>query len=535
MALSRRRIRQISLYVDKEGHIIYNERNTLNKVLIIVLGEKGMKSKKEIIKMVVITVLVVALAAETVFLIFGRKKSPDTASADSQTVSVQTEKKSIDMSALTEKIGEKKGDIGEVVKKSVQNCELASDDIVELAKDIVYSNTFVNIIMSIAYPLCYDILFGLDMLDFAQSALLYPTGPEAATRFENSSYTCIDRDGQRKPLSQVLNAVGDDWTYMDYRISLTDSDGNASSTALWNTVDWGVTDEESFFKAMGDMSEIMRGVLEVCLQGRELTVRVNVFEALMGKPILPINLNAAELFNSEGKSGYSSCLIPLFNMLGLVEGEYPADGEFCAYESFSDLWKAILRPVFRAVEKLLDGDVIQNLTNLLVNFVDAIESHSLCDNMVKMGLMSDFHFLATAAMGLEDAEIFNLGETLIDTMGTMGLEITGDFNALLDSLIRLLSKSETSDLPDMDVIELLAYTEKTTLSNGNIYLVADSEKVINFLIDYVMQKEVMKCLLDVVGISDTDAATYFLTTFGTSEKVLAELVKSLVPIIVGGE
>ena len=127
------------------------------------MGEKGMKSKKDIIKIIVIAILAVVVAAQAVFIIFTRREEPSIPTAGQE----QTQAGDIDFTALKEKIGEEKDNITAVLEKAVKDFELPAKDITEVVKNIVYSNTVVNIVASVAYPLCYDILSGLGMLDFA--------------------------------------------------------------------------------------------------------------------------------------------------------------------------------------------------------------------------------------------------------------------------------------------------------------------------------------------------------------------------------
>ena len=124
------------------------------------------------------------------------------------------------------------------------------EDITGLIRKTVYSDLLVNTIMSLSYPLLFQVLTNLEMMDFATNIDLYPTGPLYAQKIQGTPYTCCDKDGIRKPLTEVLNNVGSDWTYMDTVVTWTDSDGVNKTTTLWNTIKWGVTDKESLLNAL---------------------------------------------------------------------------------------------------------------------------------------------------------------------------------------------------------------------------------------------------------------------------------------------
>ena len=104
------------------------------------------------------------------------------------------------------------------------------EDITGLIRKTVYSDLLVNTIMSLSYPLLFQVLTNLEMMDFAPNIDLYPTGPLYAQKIQGTAYTCCDKDGIRKPLTEVLNNVGSDWTYMDTVVTWTDSDGVNKTT-----------------------------------------------------------------------------------------------------------------------------------------------------------------------------------------------------------------------------------------------------------------------------------------------------------------
>ena len=97
--------------------------------------------------------------------------------------------------------------------------ELKKDSIKNMVTGLIHSDFVVNTVMSLSYPLLYQTLVELGMLDFATFMDLYATGPLLAGKLEGKPYTCVDKDGARKPLTEVLNNVGEDWSYMDTKVS----------------------------------------------------------------------------------------------------------------------------------------------------------------------------------------------------------------------------------------------------------------------------------------------------------------------------
>ena len=486
-----------------------------------------MKEKRKkvfsVIKTVLIIVLSLIIATESIalvgVLIF--KSRPEASSPVAPPVEL-----TLDTSGIASEISTAVSGITESLGES----GLTTDAISGLVKDVVYSDTIVNTIMSMAYPLLFQTLTELGMMDFAENIDLYPTGTSYAKKIEGSSYTCIDKDGARKPLTDVLNNVGSDWSYMDTVVSWTDDDGSYKSTTLWNTIKWGVSDKDSFYRAMDDMSEGLRGLLEITIQGKERTVNINVVEFLLNTDALPIDLDAAVIYNSSDKCGYEGCLITLFNALGLTEGEYPSKDEVCAYTEISDIWKAILEPVLLAVEKAA-ADPVNGLTSMLINFAVIIENGQLTEGMKTLRMDGDFHDLATAVMGFEDGEIYNLGNGLIDIIGDMGLDISGSFNNLLDGLLRAITKQSDADMPDMDVSLLISLGSSSTLSNGNVHYTADSQKTIDFLIEYIVNEKIIQSVIDLTPLKGTQEANVIISSIGNSKADLTAIAKTLVSIL----
>ena len=470
------------------------------------------------LKKILIVVLALALLIESAALIGKKGGGPQV----NVTLNLSTE-------GMGEEIGKSVSAGLSGVVAGVTSGSLPADGVSNIVKNVIYSDFVVNMVMSMAYPMLYQVLTDLGLMDFATYMDLYATGPLLATKLEGKPYTCVDKDGSRKNLTEVLNNVGDDWTYMDAKVTWQDDDGNDRETTLWNSIQWGVTDETSFYAAMNDMGEGLRGCLEVALQGKERVINVNVLEVLLKFDKIPLNMDAATVFNDSGAGGYELALVPLFNSLGLEEGDYPAVSEFNSYTSIGDVWKGIFGPVLKTVEKT-EKDPLNHATSMLVNFAAMIESGDLKKNMSTIRLDAKYNKLASLAMGFQDGLLFNLGDALVGMMEDTGLNLSGGFNDLLDSFVKLLTKKD-GDLPDMDVAGLLACAEETTLPNGAKYYKADPDKVIEFMVNYLMDDRIVAAVVNATELAGTPEGEAVISGVEKSEEGLKQMVNALLPLL----
>lgn len=476
-------------------------------------------------KNIVIIILAVIIAGETLFLAIG-KSGGSTRSADPSTQYVLT----LSMDGMGASVGNKLGAAVTETVNGLLDGKMPAGGITGLVKGFVYSDMVVNAVMSVSYPLLLRVLIDIDLIDFATAAKLYPRPALLAGLLEGKPYTCCDASGARKPLSEVLSGAGEDWTFFDSKINWTDDDGTAMSTTVWNSIKWNITDEASFFTAMNDMGEGLRGVLEICLQNNEVVPNVNVFEALMGKPILPISLDAAVLFNGTGASGYSTCLIPLFNMLGLDDGEYMSDADFRALTNVGEMWKAIFDPIMSVVAKT-EKDPVNGLMNMLVNFASQMDSGELVKSMKTLRLDADFNDLAALAMGYKDGLLSNLGDLLIEVIESLGIKFSGSFNELLDSLPGLIPSIGAIDLPDMDVAKLTAGATEKTLASGSKVLVADAQSTLNYLVEYAVNEQIAQIIFDKTDFLSADEEAAITGALANSKDGIKNLAQTAVPII----
>ena len=424
------------------------------------------------------------------------------------------------------------GSIGTAISDAIAGIragELKKDSIKNMVTGLIHSDFIVNTVMSMSYPLLYQTLTELGMLDFATFMDLYATGPLLATKLEGKPYTCVDKDGTRKPLTEVLNSVGEDWTYMDTKGSYEDEDGETRETTLWNSIQWGVKDEDSFYTAMNDMGEGLRGVLEVAMQGKERVINVNVLDVLLKFDKVPLNMDAATIYHATGQSGYELGLIPLFNALGLEDGDYPAVAEYNGYTNVGDMWKGIFGPVGKLAEKIENAPV-NMLTNMLVNFANLVETGKFKEYMEHLRLDAEYNKLAALVMGFHDGLLFNLGDALIEIIEETGLNLSGSFNDLLDSFIKVLTKKE-GNMPDMDVAGLMACASEKTLGNGAVVYEADADKVIEFMVNYLMDDQIVAAVVNATELAGTPEGEAIIAGVEKSEEGLQQVVNALLPLL----
>ena len=480
------------------------------------------KASKDLIKTIIIIVLCIAIVGETVALVMTKLPS---ASEDNNSTVI-----SVDATGVVKTL---KPDISGIINKVTDGLTQGNfdfNDIKGSVRKIIYSDTIVSTVMSLSYPLLYNTLDNLGLMDFAEYVSLYPTGPQAGKLLKDKGYTACTKSGERKDLGLVLEEAGSDWNYMNNKIRLDAADSEEEAVSLWYTIDWGVKDKDSFYKAMNDMGEILRGALEVGLQNKEIVINLNVVDYLLGIDSVNVNMDAATIFNADEKGGYESGMIYLFNMLGLNDGDYPSAKEYNEYTSIGDIWQGMLEPVLLAVEKALD-DPMNVLMDMLVNFAASADSGELLNAIRTIRMDATYNKLASTVMGFEDGEVFNIGGAIIEMIESVGINLSGSFNDILDSLLRLITGSKTADMPDMDVNALKACASSSTLPNGNIHYDADTQNTVDFLITYAVDENIASAILDLTSLKGTPEEKQLVDAIAQSKDGIAAIAKVLFSLI----
>ena len=482
--------------------------------------------KSLIIKIIAIVLAVVVVAEAVVIGVIGVKlKLTGGESSGSGNIVI-----SADLSAVGDGIGRGVGEGIAMIFNGITGSVPSGDNVGDIIRSVVYSDSVINAIASMTFPLVKQILLDLKMLDFATAASIYPTPEELAELMQGKSYTAYDKSGTILPLADVLTVAGADWAYFDSKINVARADGSVNSTTIWNSINWGVTDKTSFYKALNDLSEGIRGVLEVTLQGKDVNVNVNLVDVLFSSDFINLGMDAAKIYTPLDVCGYEGCLVPLFSMLGLVPGEYPSVAEFKAYTSCADIWKAILEPVLSVVDKALAAPMTV-LPSMLVNFADRTTTGALYESMQTMTMYGEFAGLAKSFMGFEDKELANLGVTLADVIKGFGIDITGTFNDILDDLLALITKKSDADVPDMDVDKLRSLSKITKLSNGVEVYTADSDAVVKYLVDWCVSSDIAGMIIDMTDLAGTEEAKKILAAVDDCEASVEKLINLIVPLL----
>ena len=132
------------------------------------------KASKDLIKTIIIIVLCIALVGETVALVMTKLPS-DSENKNSAVISV-------DATGVVKTL---KPDISGIINKVTDGLTQGNfdfNDIKGSLRKIIYSDTIVSTVMSLSYPLLYNTLDNLSLMDFAEYVSLYPTGPQAGSR-----------------------------------------------------------------------------------------------------------------------------------------------------------------------------------------------------------------------------------------------------------------------------------------------------------------------------------------------------------------
>ena len=415
-------------------------------------------------------------------------------------------------------------------------------DIGATLRSILYTNNIVSTLMDIVYPMLYDSI--KNDLAYAQSIHLFGTGPLYSSQLKQQpngpSYMATDKDGTRKPLVDILDSIGTDWNYMKSVVKWTNDAGEEQTTTIFQSIDWGVHDMASFYTALTDMSLGFRGLIELTLQGKVGVIATNLLGEVggaIGVPKekfdnLPIRLQVAEIYNMNGATGYELGLIYLYNLLGLVEGEYPTVEEFCNYSTMGEVFKSLIETIIYAVEKLMT-DPVNNISNLLLNLILDIDSGELADRLSKMNMTSQFTPIAKM-IGQTDGEMFNLGTTLLNVVNDMGIPVYGNFNDLLTGALHKFLDPEM-EVPAFDVEALKAKSGATTLSSGNVVYHAKPNKTLGALVDYIMQADLLEGILKKVSDSliyiDDAGIQEIVAAFNKADEGVSALLKRVLVIL----
>ncbi|MBR6314753.1 MAG: hypothetical protein IKR49_09000 [Clostridia bacterium] len=479
--------------------------------------------KKSKFKTVLIIVLAVLLVIESCVLIFGNKsKDAEPAEQPHAELDVSNVPRMPDPEIAVEDTA--------ILKKV-----LGDKNIGDMLRGIIYSNGIVSALMSAVYPMLYEKVES--MLDLVGFINLFPTGPLLAGQLGDVSYTAVDKDGVRKPLTDVLRKVGSNWDYMNTKVKWTTEDENGEKTehedSIYNSIDWLVHDEASFYQAMNDVTLGFRGLLEVSIQSK--TNKIMLMDAaanMAGIDFLasiPLSIEAAKVYNPSEMTGYQAFFVYLFNILGLVDGEYLPSEVVCSYGTMGEMWKAIIESVIYAVEKIMT-DPAKNIANVLVTLVESIDSGRFMKRFLMTSMYLEYNPLVKKLMNAEDGEQFNLGGTINDVAKGMGVDLSSSWSDLIGGVIKMIGGDKVK-VPAFNTKALIAAGTPTTLPNGNKVYKANPDKVTAVFVDYLMQGEIIDALLAKVNIFSAEDNKKIVKAFNEADAGLSNLLKVVFSVV----
>ena len=493
--------------------------------------------KKSKAKNIVIVILCVLLVVESCALLFGGKKDEIPGTADDPVQVVDGGKGEIDTSEVTvqEDIATK------AEPESILKKVLGDKDVGEMLRGMLYTNALPTAAMTAVMPMLYD--QAGDLASVAPNINLYVTGPLLAEQMGEVAYTAVDKDGVRKPLTDILIKLGSKWKYLDTKVKWTDENGDEQEGTIASSIDWCVTDQDSFYQALNDASLGFRGLLEISVQSKRGSIELSkalsmaVDEALAEKlspvvgmltsiPVIDTLKYAAHVYNPNEMSGYQAFFVYLFNILGLVDGEYPSDSEVRNYNTMGEVFKALIESIIFAVEKIVQ-DPGQNIANVLLNLVDAIDSGKFINRFY----MCDMHIeyndtLQKLGVVGEDDTLFNLGDTVNGIVKDMGIDLHENWNGLLKGVFKMLGAG--NNVPKFNTAQFLATGKARTLPNGNKVYTANANKTFGFFVDYIMQGEIVDVLLGKVGLFKKKDVAKIVKSFNAADEGISNLMKTVI-------
>ena len=499
--------------------------------------------KKSKAKTIVIVILCILLVVESGMLIFGNKGNGEAAvTAEDPVQVVDGGKGEIDTSEVTTQDDlATQADPDSILKGLLTDENGKTKNIGDMLRDMLYTNALPTAAMTMVMPMLYD--QAGDLASVAPNINLYVTGPLLAQQMGEVAYTAVDKDGVRKPLTDILTKLGTKWKYLDTIVKWTDENGEPQEGTISSSIDWCVHDQDSFYQAMNDASLGFRGLLEISVQSKKGSIELSkalsmaldeamaeklspVVGMLTGIPGLDTLKYAAHVYNPNEMSGYQAFFVYLFNILGLVDGEYPSDSEVRNYGTMGELFKALIESIVFAVEKIMK-DPGQNLANVLLNLVDAIDS----GKFIKRIYMCDMHIeynktlQKLGVVGADDT-LFNLGDTVNGIVKDMGIDLHNNWNGLLKGVFKMLGAG--NNVPKFNTAKFLATGKTRTLPNGNKVYTANANATFGYFVDYIMQGEIVELLLGKVGLFKKKDVNKIVKAFNAADDGISNLMKAVI-------
>ena len=239
------------------------------------------------------------------------------------------------------------------------------------------------------------------------------------------------------------------------------------------TIEWGVTDKESFLNAATAALSGVAPLLLALLSNQTANIGGQKIGTGSGRACGFVNVTVDPItlkLTFEGNPGYNNALAPILAALGAEN--IPDGNDLDTVAKVLDL--GIITP-FESILNKLAAAPIDFLTNVLPSLAFALNlglvQPLLSELKTQISYSADAHYSSSVQSGdlegaLQDSLTVNIGEML--DLADMGIDITS-LNGLLNSIIGLLSKSDEDaeegeeevpalSLPAIDSVKLAALT-----------------------------------------------------------------------------
>ena len=249
------------------------------------------------------------------------------------------------------------------------------------------------------------------------------------------------------------------------------------------TIEWGVTDKESFLNAATAALSGVAPLLLALLSNQTANIGGQKIGTGSGTACLFVNVTVDPItlkLTFEGNPGYNNALAPILAALGAEN--IPDGNDLDTVAKVLDL--GIITP-FESILNKLAAAPIDFLTNVLPSLAFALNfglvQPLLSELKTQISYSADAHYSSSVQSGdlegaLQDSLTVNIGEML--DLADMGIDITS-LNGLIQSIIGLVGGGEEEgdegaepaapalELPDFDAIKLAQLTTGVTWSTGH--------------------------------------------------------------------
>ncbi|MFR8010313.1 MAG: hypothetical protein ACLU8W_00930 [Clostridia bacterium] len=306
-----------------------------------------------------------------------------------------------------------------------------------LVAENLYTDATVTTLVKTIYPLLYDTI--IDTLNGVSPSLgdvVKPLLPALNLYLSPSAAAGRISDDRYASAKSVLQAAGNDWA------NITEEQ--------WASITWGVTDQQSFYDAIGQALNGLYWLLNCALNGGMIGYQDPVTDSTT------LGIKCAD--------GYADVVVPLLRTLGCAEEDImsPEDYKAAQEESASTigLLQPILDPILNRIYEICESPAT-DIVELLPSLLSFVQDGGLKDALSKL----DVRFTYSIAWGATSGEtsIINVYTLLNDTL-------TQQYGANLEDLNGLAKAIATSSLEGFQWVDLPIDTLASLTDKGEILL-----------------------------------------------------------------